>query len=187
MPKTKITILITVIILFLFTVVTACQSSPYQDKTISLSEPQPTVNADNSWLTYIDGEHKIQFQYPESLTAKYITTAVWPPKVAFLASNQLACEETPAESSLPTRVARRLVGAKEYCVSASSEGAAGSVFTEYTYTTAWQGKIISLDFTLQYPQCYNYDEPKQSECTQERESFDLDGLVDRIVNSLKLN
>lgn len=139
----------------------------------------------NSWQTFTDKEQNLEFQYPANLTAKYIHTVSWPPIITVKAGQQLDCQETSAASSLPQRVKRRQVDNRVYCVSASSEGAAGSVYTEYSYTTAWNGKIAKLSFTLRYPQCYNYDEPKQTECKNERESFDLDSVIDRIFTSLK--
>ncbi|MFA5413514.1 MAG: hypothetical protein WC348_03165 [Patescibacteria group bacterium] len=131
----------------------------------------------------ISSGNGFEFQYPETLTAKYISVAEWPPTVT-IAEGEFSCAETPAESSFPARVARRMVDDRVYCVAALSEGAAGSTYTTYTYTTARDGKLISLNFVLRYPQCLNYDDPKQSECAAERETFDLDGVVDRIVGTI---
>ena len=125
----------------------------------------------------------VEFKYPETLTAKYISVSEWPPKVV-VKTGEFSCAETPATESFPTRVARRMVDDRLYCVAAMSEGAAGSTYTTYTYTTARAGKLISLNFVLRYPQCLNYDDPKQSECAAEREAFDLDGVIDRIVGTM---
>jgi len=147
----------------------------------------PASNQDNNglWQTSIDKEQNIRFQYPTKLTAGYISLAEWPPVVTVRTGHQLDCLETPATSSLPERTMRRQVDDRTYCVSASSEGAAGSVYTAYSYSSAWNGKIVRISFTLRYPQCYNYDDPKRSECQNEREAFDLDGVVDRIFTSLE--
>jgi hypothetical protein len=133
------------------------------------------------WKTSSDGV--IEFSYPEKLTAEYIDTHEWPPKV-MMATGVFSCAETPAESSLPRRVVRRIVDDRVYCVTAETEAAAGSAYTTYTYTTAREGDIISLNFVLRYPQCLNYDDPKQSECAAEREAFDLDGVIDRIMGTI---
>jgi len=145
------------------------------------------VNQENnpSWLTAVNEDQSIEFQYPASLNANYISTVNWPPMVKVREGKQLVCQETPAESSLPARTMRKQINGREYCVSASSEGAAGSVYTEYSYTTVRNEKIAELSFTLQYPQCYNYDDPKQSECQTERETYDLDALVGNMFASFK--
>ncbi len=132
----------------------------------------------SGWKT--SSEQGIGFSYPETLTTKYIDAFDWPPKVTVV-TGEFTCAETPAESSLPERVMRRTVDDRVYCVEARSDAAAGSTYTTYTYTTARAGKLISLNFVLRYPQCLNYDDPKQSECQAERETFDLDGVVDRIA------
>jgi hypothetical protein len=137
------------------------------------------------WKSYNDPVGVFEFQYPEILTAKYISVVEWPPTVT-ITEGEFSCAETPAESSFPARVARRMVDDRVYCVAAMSEGAAGSTYTTYTYTTVRGGKLISLNFVLRYPQCLNYDDPRQSECAAEREVFDLDGVVDRIVGTIEL-
>ncbi len=138
----------------------------------------------DSWETIVDTEQQVTFQYPDMLTATYISTSIWPPTLTLTSSDTLICNETPQESSFPIRTAKRLVDQKTYCIHAISEGAAGSVYTDYTYTTMWNDMIASLQFTLQYPRCENYDDPQQTVCSNEREAFDIDGVVHRILQTL---
>jgi hypothetical protein len=74
---------------------------------------------------------------------------------------------------------------RTYCVNVKHEGAAGSVYSSYTYITNKNGKFVNVSFTLQYPNCNNYDEEQKNVCTNEREAFDIDAVVDRIVQSIK--
>jgi len=127
-------------------------------------------------------EQGITFQYPEEFPASYITTVNWPPEVT-MASGTFFCDETPGTSSLPQRTIRRLTDGRVYCVEAMSEGAAGSVYTEYSYTAQKDAELIKVNFILQYPQCLNYDDPIKSACSNERETFDLDSVVDKIAQS----
>ncbi|MFA5023800.1 MAG: hypothetical protein WC523_02480 [Patescibacteria group bacterium] len=108
----------------------------------------------------------------------------WPPIIT-VSSSSFTCKETPGTSSLPARTLKRLVDNRAYCVEAMSEGAAGSVYTEFTYTTLSDSQLIVAKFTLRYPQCDNYDDPAKTICKNERETFDLDGVIDRIVKTLK--
>ncbi|MEA2701581.1 MAG: translocator protein [Candidatus Parcubacteria bacterium] len=71
-----------------------------------------------------------------------------------------------------------------YCVFISQEGAAGSIYTNYFYVTEKDNRSITLDLTLQAPQCANYDDPQKTECERERESFNVDDLADRILQSV---
>ena len=149
----------------------------------------PTTNNDENWITSTTAQG-IEFQYPEKISAIYMHPTYydaegWPPKIS-VSNDKFSCAETPAESSLPNRVAQKNINQKTYCVSAESEGAAGSTYTSYIYSTIKNGKLISASFTIQAVQCLNYDEPEQSACVKERETFDLDAVADKIVASVKI-
>lgn len=148
--------------------------------TISLT---PAIDQ-TSWKTLTDRHNGLIFKYPENLPASYISTAEWPPKIT-VATGTISCLETSATASLPSRTMKSLIGGAAYCIEAMSEGAAGSVYTSFIYTTGWNNKVVRVEFTLRYPQCLNYEDPAKTACQKERESFDLDSLVNSIVQSLK--
>lgn len=141
-------------------------------------------NENDLWNNFVDQEQNIKFKYPKELIAEYTSTVEWPPIVS-ISEGKLVCLETPLESSFPERTSLIQVDDRLYCVEAISEGAAGSVYTEYTYSTSLNEKLIKTSFTLQFPRCDNYDEDKKIECENEREVFDIDGIVDRIVKSVE--
>jgi len=129
----------------------------------------------------------IQFQYPNPLPTTYVTAPQWPPVVEMTAGEFVCTEgETVELSGVPAPQKQQMIGDREYCVVATSEGAAGSVFTTYRYTTQQGDFLPQVTFTLRTPQCLNYDEPQQNACTSEQAGFDADGLVDRIVSSIKV-
>lgn len=80
---------------------------------------------------------------------------------------------------------QRLIDDRTYCVNVKHEGAVGSVYSSYTYTTAKNGKLVNVSLTLRYPNCNNYDEEQSKACTSEREAFDIDSTVDRIIQTIK--
>ena len=100
-----------------------------------------------------------------------------------IVNGEIECEQTSPEESFPFRVSKKLINDKVYCIQAMSEGAAGSVFTTYDYATIMENKIINIHFVVQYVQCSNYSEPQKTECEQERETLDLDLIVDKIIQS----
>jgi len=135
------------------------------------------------WKTASD--NGISFQYPEKLTIQYVFTQEWPPVVK-IQSGTYSCTETPQEkSSLMEITTQRIVDNRIYCVDVKNEGVAGSVYSSYTYTTPKNGKLIEVSFVLRYPNCGNYDQAQNQVCTSEREAFDLDATVDRIVQTVK--
>ncbi|MDD4358509.1 MAG: hypothetical protein PHY30_01690 [Candidatus Pacebacteria bacterium] len=135
---------------------------------------------------FIDNSEGISFNYPENLNANYVFTQSWPPKISVSEEgNQMICPETSPESSLPQRVMKKTINGNDYCVSALSEGAAGTIYTEYAYSRIINNRVVSLDFVLKYPQCGNYPQELRMECKTEREIFNLDNIVDKIFSSIE--
>ena len=144
-----------------------------------------TNGSDNNLWVTITNDDGITFQYPKELLAKYISVAEWPPTIK-VESGNFSCVETPQEkSSMLEITSQRLVDNRIYCVNVKNEGAAGSVYSSYIYTTPKRGKLVSVSFVLRYPNCTNYDEEQSLACTSEREAFDLDATVDRIVQTVR--
>ncbi len=144
--------------------------------------------SEGDWMRSAPTSQGVTFLYPNPLPTTYITPQKWPPLVEVTAGGTFLCEEgtiTAAGEPLKTRV-RRTVGDREYCIVTSIEGAAGSSYMNYEYTTLQGNFMVRVVFILRTPQCANYDEPKQGACKAEEQSFDVDGLVDRIVSSVTM-
>jgi len=140
-------------------------------------------NDDNLWTTTTNDDG-ITYRYPKELSVKYISAAEWPPTVK-IESGNFSCIQTPQEkSSMLDISSQRIVDGRIYCISIKNEGAAGSVYSSYTYTTPRRGMLVSISFALRYPNCTNYDEKQGQDCASERESFDLDTTVDRIAQTV---
>jgi len=139
-----------------------------------------------NWLVYASTTQSLEFKYPEKFPTLYLHPTAWPPKLT-VASGRLICTTTSPESSSPAfeQIKSKQINGGNYCVQSLSEGAAGSIYTDYTYSTAKAGKVISLSFTIQAVQCGNYDEPQKSACETERSNFDLDNLMDEIMSSVQ--
>lgn len=144
---------------------------------------QPIINHPDWAMYYLAGQN-IEFKYPKDLGVEYITPQDWPPQIT-IKTGQFICNAQDGTVSLPTRTLKKIYNNNTYCIEAMSEGAAGSVYTTYTYITQKDDKLISAKFTLRFPQCLNYDDPKKTACQNERATFDLDSLVDQIINTIK--
>jgi len=90
------------------------------------------------------------------------------------------------ESDLPSRTAKRRIDGRIYCIESLSEGAAGTIYTQYTYSTIRRGNLITVSCVIRYPQCMNYSEPQRTECANERERFDLDKIIGYIIKNLSV-
>lgn len=184
--KTKILLILFVI----FVVITS--ASLYYWRELSL-EKNKQLEEFNDW-----SQNPPSFDFPDERLpdAKYISSQDWKVEIynkeddfplGFkIVAGEVDCEEMSLESSLPERVQKKIINNKLYCIRAVSEGAAGSVFTEYDYATVVNDNLVVISFVARYPQCPNYPDPERAECEQERETFNLDLVVDKVLESAQL-
>lgn len=134
------------------------------------------------WKLSEDVATGISFRYPEQIGTTFIYVVRWPPRARIL--NELfTCAEAGSEIMPSGKTEQRVVNGHAYCITTQSEGAAGSIYTTYTYTFPEGSGAVAMTFTLRFVQCGNYDEPQRTSCETERESFDIDRLIDKIVET----
>lgn len=183
----KVIVPILAVILLLAGVVVFTQNKDTQNNQVTpTTQPTPTVESQNpNWKTFTDEVQNVSFQYPEDLQTKYIRAQEWPPKIT-VTTDSFSCNEGGQIEGKPL-VIRKTMSGTEYCIENVTEGTAGTFYTDYIYTFVKDDKLIKLQFTLAYPQCDNYVDPQKTECENERQGgFDLDTLIDRIAQSVKL-
>ena len=157
-----------------------------QNEEATTSEPAPETEpmSDAEWVLSPVATSGTQFSYPRELPTTYVSAVDWPPVVE-LTAGEYVCAAT-GDVDRPEQREERTVDGKSYCRTLTAEGAAGSTYTTYHYTTAQGDFLVTVSFTLRTPQCLNYDEPNQSACIAEQASFDADALTDRIAASLRM-
>lgn len=148
--------------------------------------PCPAIDVTKTWTTFADAQRGILFKYPQDWGTTYIHPVDWPPQVEIM-SAPFACTEGGTEIARAGITAKTLINGTEYCVTKESEGAAGSIYTNYAYAFAKDNKTIIFTFTGRAVQCDNYDDPQKTACKNERASFVLDNLVDPIAKSFQLS
>ncbi len=127
------------------------------------------------------------FQYPKNLSTNYIRPQEWPPKLQIIDGAVFSCEQGGLGiNGRPGMTIQKKINNIVYCIDSVSEGTAGTFYTDYIYTFLKDNKLVKLSFTLAYPQCDNYNDPQRTECEQERQTFDLDTLINRIAESVQL-
>lgn len=145
-------------------------------------ETCPAVN--NLWGTFTDGERKLSFQYPRELAAQYIDALDWPPQVQVL-NEPFSCTEAGDESARAGGTKKITIEGREYCVTKVTEGAAGSIYTQYAYAFSVGEQTVIFTFTLRFSQCGNYGDPQKTACENERASFDIDSMINRITQTFR--
>ncbi len=144
--------------------------------------PEP---ANASWVSRTDPASGVMFRYPERLATEYISVVDWPPAAA-VTGGPFTCTEAGAEIAQAGITERRAVNGRIYCVTRESEGAAGSIYTNYAYASEKGGKVLVFTFSLRATQCANYDDPQKSACEAERASFSMDAIADGMAQSAVL-
>ena len=164
-----------------------------EDEGENVSQPEVKIMVEE-----IDNGSEKQPHYDilVDLNTEYIGSQDWkvkivneeekyPPKFK-ITEGQINCQITSSESGLPSRTVKRKIDGRIYCIESLSEGAAGTIYTQYTYSTIKNGSLIMVSCVIRYPQCINYSEPQRTECANERETFDLDKIIGHIVKNLSV-
>ncbi|TAK56866.1 hypothetical protein EPO17_03505 [Patescibacteria group bacterium] len=147
----------------------------------------PSSNTSSSALkTYTDSVQGVTFKYPETLSTSYVSPVKWPPEVA-LTKTAFSCSPGGSLTSPSGKVEERKINGNTYCLTTSTEGAAGSTYTSYTYTWDKNGFVPALTFTIRTIQCANYDEPKKAQCEKERATFNTDTIADKIAQTVVIS
>lgn len=184
MKKTLIIASPVILGIVILAIIAAVYRSNFTNSDIYQPNDELINTVDPSWQTFVDANQKISWQYPATLSASYISLVEWPPRLD-LSKEVFSCSETSDIQNPSKSVKQKVVNNHTYCVETSSEGAAGSVYTTYTYSLQQNDNLLRVKFPLRYPQCYNYDDPAKIACEDEHNNFALDELVDKIVGSIK--
>ena len=155
------------------------------------NQPFPLAGMDNGSTTtgyvmetFIDKVNGVNFQYPKQLLTKYMHPVEWPPKVGVI-NGSLICTESGSLITEAGITEKRIIASTTYCVNYRIEGAAGSTYTDYTYKTLKDNKVIVMTFSMQAVQCVNYDDPNKTECENERKTFNIDNIINNIISTIK--
>lgn len=152
----------------------------------SYLDRDPIVPVEEEWTEGNDSTGTVSFSYPNDFDTEYITPVDWPP-VLTLSNEVFGCTETSASTGNMSFTEERSVSGREMCVTETMEGAAGSVYTDYSYTFRQNASTTgTFTFSTRMSQCANYGEAERMECDKEREEFSLDELISDIIGTIML-
>jgi hypothetical protein len=164
-----------------------------EDEGENLSQPEVKI-----MVKEIDNGSEEQSHYDilVDLNTKYIGSQDWKviivneeekfPLKFKITEGQIDCKIRSSESGLLSKTVKRKIDGQIYCIESLSEGAAGTIYTQYTYSTIKSGSLIIVSCVIRYPQCINYSEPQRTECANEHETFDLDKIIGHIIKNLSV-
>ena len=128
------------------------------------------------------------------LGTKYISSQNWKIKLIgkvenypagyYVNDGQLDCQKVISGKTLPVKIKKKTIDGQTYWIESFMEGAAGTIYVDYTYSTLYRHIFVRVNCVIRYPQCHNYSEPLKTECFQEEETFDLGQIIGRIIRKL---
>ena len=141
----------------------------------------PLEVATATYLTATDTKQNISWMYPDKFyynntNTKYVLPVEWPPTLV-VSTGVLRCSSGEVN---------KRINQHSYCVGTTTEGAAGSIYTNYIFRRKIGTQNYSLSFVTRTSQCGNYDEDKKLECEQELVDFKEEEMTDMIFSSIKL-
>ncbi|MCF7834171.1 MAG: hypothetical protein K9L98_02325 [Candidatus Pacebacteria bacterium] len=126
-----------------------------------------------------DDIQKVNFQYPEKLSAQNIFLVDWPPKIVVM-NVPFVCK--PSEDS---GVFSKNINGKEYCVRVSAEETALSLYTYYSYAFEKEGRSLNMTFSVRENKCEAVETKEDKNlCEVEKNSFDLEKMIQDIVATI---
>jgi len=146
----------------------------------SFKDAEVTVPA--GWQDSLSGQ--LILSHPESLPTTYIQALDWPPSLK-ISKDSYRCHERGQFSTGAGSTSALEIGGRDYCVTEMAEAAAGNIYTQYTYALNDADRTLILTFSTRVPNCGNYPEVERARCFSERETFNLDLLIDRIMRTVR--
>lgn len=146
---------------------------------------QETQDVDSSWEVAVDSASGVTLRHPRDFGTTHIEPVDWPPMAQVL-DEPLVCVEAGETDARAGKTELRAINGATYCVTTITEGAAGSIYTQYAYARETEEKTVILTFSTRAAQCGNYDEPQKAACERERAAFAVDPIINRVFNTLML-
>lgn len=149
-------------------------------------------NSASVWKEVYDKQNEMSYKYIDNLyidnkLTEYVHAVEWPPKVE-VSYAPYVCDVSNSASVSPDGLTYlKKINDTSYCVNVRSEGAAGSTYTSYEYKKQFKNKTVTFSFVIRAPQCANFDAPQSVNCEKEKQIFNVDDMMDKIISTVKFD
>lgn len=135
-------------------------------KVLSTSTPNMVNDKTANWQVYKNEQLGFEMKYPQELflsdSLKPVVTTIncdynnFEKKCPFVPIAGFTGTEAEATKDGLVKSEKIKVNDKSFCLQKESEGAAGTTYITYSYTSVYQNKCLLLSFSVPYPNCENY-------------------------------
>lgn len=127
-----------------------------------------------------------KIEFSTALPTPYIRAqSLWPPKIEELPITY-TCDIGMRGMGVQTVTEERFIGGNRYCLSLIREGAVGTIYKTYKYSTESNLGIKTTTFTLAYPNsdgCNGRGTVEENKCETAQLSFDVDMVINDMFNT----
>lgn len=156
-----------------------------KNEEITQNPPQNIEKYDfTGWQSTTDPNSGLSFMYPADSGTQYASLRDWPPALNIY-EQSYSCTTAGNIDERTGRTEEVQYNGTNYCVTLLVEGAAGSTYAQFAFAKAYGAQTLIMTFTMQFPQCLNYDEPNQSACTTEQGAVNPIAIADQIFSSIQ--
>jgi|GEM_PF-3303255 len=152
----------------------ACEFAP-------CAEVEASIPAEGMHLWEVYESNQLTFRYPVDVGTRYVIPVYWPPVIE--KNTQLGSYRCD-ESDMDGKTEKRLVGAREYCRTAS-EVVGEKGMRDYKYVTYGEHGVVVLQVGMRVPDCTYYVDEEKEACESEIAFFDLDSVIDQIYRTIE--
>ena len=157
----------------------------HEEQASVLPTPSGETGLPAGWAEHTDEASGVAFDYPVDIDGSYLRSTDWPPSLQVL-SQSYSCNPAGAITERAGITEERTVNGLPFCVTRSSEGAAGTTYTMYAYAFPYANDTAVFTFGMRFPQCANYDKPERVACEKEQAAFMPDELMLSIYKTIDL-
>lgn len=146
----------------------------------------PPATVFNLDKVFVDNKQGITYSYLEALPTKYYRLQDWLQTATLtISSKPFACANV---SNALGKTEAVTINGKGYCLTTAPEGAAGTIYTTYTYAVPVFGtKVAALTFVIGHVTSCTVYSGTADEASCNKETFDPNILADQIISSIKVN
>jgi hypothetical protein len=152
----------------------------------------PVTDPTANWQTYVNVQYGFEFKFPKSFGAEIWRAYKWPPLATVVPANEnLIKQGCPDIQTSSPEQSQLILNGNNFTLYKESEGAAGSTFTTYCYTTKKDQNNYTIEFLIRYTSgcgenCGPYcGTPNETACRNFDKVKEVEKPIEQMISTFK--